>query len=246
MLRLSLLACTSAPEPSDTEPAGTDTDAPVSYEAVAAETVTVQARDGVALVADVYLRPEADRPGIVLLHMVPPSYDRTTWPADFIAQLSEQGWSVVAIDRRGAGDSGGTARDAYEGETAWYDVEAAVSLLDGHGAGALGIIGASNGTTSLLDYAVNAPDEGLTEPVVVGLMTGGSYTENQHDMAELPELPAVFTYSTEEARWSERQQDLDPGSWRFLEYAEGDHGTKMFEAAPEVSADLVDVFAETL
>lgn len=50
---------------------------------------------------------------------------------------------------------------------------------------------------------------------------------------------AVFTYSTAERAWSEDQRPLDPGTWVFQEYAEGDHGTRMFDAAPEVADDLL-------
>ena len=56
----------------------------------------------------------------------------------------------------------------------------------------------------------------------------------------------MFTYSTAEREWSEGQRDLDPGSWRFLEYDGGDHGTRMFTVRPEVSADLDGWLAEVL
>jgi len=203
--------------------------------------VALTTRDGIDLVGDYYPAEAAGSPGVILLHMIPPVWDRTTWPADFISALSDAGYSVLAIDRRGAGDSGGNAEDAYEGEWGRYDVESAAMLLDGDGYGDLAVIGASNGTTSAIDYAVWAGGEGLPVPAVVGLMTGGNYTEAQTDMADYAALaiPTVLTFSTAERAWSASQESLDPGTWTFFEYENGDHGTKMFEAAPEVSADLL-------
>jgi hypothetical protein len=77
-------------------------------------------------------------------------------------------------------------------------------------------------------------------------MTGGTYTETNTSMTEVPTVPAVFTFSTEERAWSVDQQPLDPGTWSFLEYPDGDHGTRMFDAAPEVSDDLVAFFTSVL
>ena len=199
--------------------------------------ITLTTRDGVDLVADEYAGT-AGAPGVVLLHMIPPSFDRTSWPADFIAALRAHGWWVIVPDRRGAGESGGNARDAYEGEGGRYDVEACVLRLQADGAGPLALIGASNGTTSVLDYAVWAPTADRPAPTVLGFMTGGDYTETNTPMADVPRIPAVFTFSTDERGWSAAQQPLDPGTWRFLEYADGAHGTGMFEAEPAVTADL--------
>jgi predicted alpha/beta-fold hydrolase len=207
------------------------------------QVVTLTTRDGVALVGDLYAHSGSDHPSVVLLHMIPPNYQRTDWPREFIDGLTSHCWNLIAIDRRGSGDSGGTASEAYTGETGRYDVEAAVKRLQDAGLGKLGIIGASNGTTSMIDYTSWSAGEGLPVPVVHGFMTGGSYTEAQNAMSTVATVPSVFTYSTAEKAWSVDQQGLDPGSWLFEEYADGDHGTKMFDAEPSVSADLEGFFA---
>ena len=46
-----------------------------------------------------------------------------------------------------------------------------------------------------------------------------------------------------EAAWSIDQMTLDPGSWLFLEYSGGDHGTRMFDAAPDVGDEIVAFLA---
>ncbi|MCB9745806.1 MAG: hypothetical protein H6740_24740 [Alphaproteobacteria bacterium] len=233
LLLLLTLGCTNKPADDSAEDSGT-------WFPPDGGVITLTTRDGVELVAD-YLPAEAEgAPAVVLLHMIPPNWDRTTWPEDFRQALYAQGWSVLVVDRRGAGDSGGEAVDAYVGEKGRYDVEACALELAEDGAGPLAIIGASNGTTSMLDYAVWAAGEGLPEPVALGFMTGGTYTEAQTRMSELGEVPAVFTYSTDERAWSIAQQaHAAAGGWAFLEYADGAHGTHMFTAAPGVKDDLV-------
>jgi len=208
--------------------------------------VTLSTRDGVELVGDVYAG-EPGSAGVVLLHMTPSGpWNRGDWPASFISKLTDEGWSVLAIDRRGAGESGGDPVDAYEGEAGRYDVEAAVIELDRRGVGPIALIGASNGTTSALDYAVWAGSEGLPVPVALGMMTGGSYTENQNPMSDLGDTPTVFTYSTAERDWSVEQQAIAADSWVFEEYPNGAHGTQMFDVAPEVEDDLAAFFAAIL
>lgn len=201
--------------------------------------VSLTTRDDVRLEADFYPADAAGAPGVVLLHMTPTCCDRTDWPANFLTALSEEGYAVMVLDRRGAGGSGGVAQDAFEGETGRYDVEAAVQHIAAD-VGSVALIGASNGTTSMIDYATWARSEGLPEPVMLGFMTGGNYTENQTAMSTVSaSTPAFFTYSTAERDWSVAQEPLNTGSWNFHEYPAGDHGTRMFSAAPQVVSGIV-------
>lgn len=202
------------------------------------EVVTAQTRDGVALVADLW-PGQPGAPGVVLLHMTPRGpFTRKDWPGALTGALHGRGWHVVAIDRRGAGDSGGRAADAFSGPAGRLDVEAAVGLARGRGAGPIAIVGASNGTTSMIDYAAWAPSEGLPEPVALGFLSGGDYTERQTAMAELPRVPAFFGYPTAERAWSEAQRPLDPGSWTFYEWPGDAHGTLAFGPHPELVDQL--------
>lgn len=206
--------------------------------------VELSTEDEITLVADYYPVDTQGAPAVVLLHMIPPSWDRASWPAEFIAELNGQGWAVLVPDRRGAGDSEGTAREAYTGPNGKYDAAACVDRLVADGYGAFAIIGASNGTTTTLDYTLWAGSEGKPVPAALGFMTGGSYTETNRVMDTLGgDIPAVFTFSTEERAWSVAQQAFGHSSWTFHEYARGDHGTLMFAAAPEVTSDLVTFLA---
>lgn len=242
LVALLLTACQKDPEPNDpmTPP----------FTPPGSGVITLETRDGVALEADYYPQDQAGAPALVLLHMVPPSNDRTNWPASFIEALYDEGFTVLVPDRRGAGGSEGVASEAHEGPKGKFDVEAAALRVRDDGYGDLGLLGASNGTTSMLDYTLWASGEGNPVPVALGFMTGGGYTENQNEMAELrarsPEIPAIFTYSTAERAWSVAQQEGAPSSWVFHEYEDGEHGTRMFEVAPEVGSDLVAFLRDAL
>ncbi|MCB9677249.1 MAG: alpha/beta fold hydrolase [Alphaproteobacteria bacterium] len=242
-IAMILAACTgsTAPAPVEEPAVAAPSPAPVAEVEPPAPSVkhteTLQTRDGIELEADIWLgEPGAN--GVVLLHMIPPHWDRTSWPTSFVEMLSKQGWSLCVVDRRGSGKSGGAPTDAYQGEKGKYDVEACVKRLQAHGLGKLGIVGASNGTTSMLDYAVWAPGEGLPEPAVLGFMTGGPYTENQTGVVLVEHIPAVFTFSQAEREWSGGLKGVSP-KWTFHEYLTGDHGTKMFDVRPDVAHDLL-------
>lgn len=199
------------------------------------EVVHLDTEDGLRLEADWYAGGSR---GVLLLHMTPVKYDRTSWPGDFIRGLLDDGASVLVPDRRGAGGSEGEAEDAFEGPDGVLDARAAVDFLVANGVEDLSIVGASNGTTTTLDYAVTAAAEGDPVPDAIVLMSPGSYTENQHAFADLEHDRVMFTYPPEERDWPEAQRALDPGTWRFCEYEGGAHGTFLFEAAPVVAEDL--------
>lgn len=243
MVFLALLACNSpqakppAPTPAtEAVPPQKPVPGPRLKTATAPVVETLETRDGVALKADLHLA-EAGAPGVVLLHMIPPHFERSSWPSSFRGELTSRGYNVCVPDRRGAGESKGEPKEAYEGEKGRYDVEACVKRLQAHGLGKLAVLGASNGTTSMIDYADWAASEGLPVPVLLGFLTGGGYTETNTPIAKVAKIPAVFTYSVEEREWSHAQKAVNK-DWVFHEYPGGEHGTKMFEAKPTVHADL--------
>lgn len=201
----------------------------------AAGVVTFPTEDGVRLTGD--LSPGGPR-GVVLLHMIPPSNDRSNYPAAFIEALTARGFTVLNVDRRGAGDSEGEARAAYEGPAGRLDALAAETFLLESGCGIapgrVAFVGASNGTTTVLDHAVAAPDARLPSALV--FLTGGAYTENQTRIADhrprLDALPIRFVFSTQERAWSAAFEAEGAPAWVFDEYPDGAHGTRMFGAAP--------------
>lgn len=198
--------------------------------------VSLETADGLTLEADAYPGPEGG-PGVVLLHMNPVSNDRTNWPPSFAESLVADGWTVLVPDRRGAGGSEGDPEDAV-GPDGVYDVRAAVDWLVGEGAPEIALVAASNGSTSALGYAVTAAEAGYPAPIAQAWLSPGDYTETNHTMSELSQDRLFLGYPEEEAGWPEAQRALDPGTWTFRVYADGEHGTLLFASNPEVAEDL--------
>jgi pimeloyl-ACP methyl ester carboxylesterase len=248
LLAALLLAGCSGKKAAPDQGSDTDEGSPASgCELPGRLAVTLQTRDGVSLSADHY-PAAAGRPGVVLLHMHPGGNDRTNWPCGFIESLQGRDWAVVVPDRRGTGGSGGEVEDAFQGEFGRYDVEAAVALLSKAEVGPMAVLGASNGTTSMIDYLVWAPGEGLAQAAASGFLSGGAYTENQTEMSAVAALgiPSVFAYPTSEAQWADAQAARAVEGWSFLEYPEGDHGTRLFDSSPGITEDLLTFLAGSL
>lgn len=211
-----------------------------------ADTVSIITSDELCLVADHY-RGDEGAPAVVLLHMTPTAWDRTSWSVDFQRRLYGLGWSVLNLDRRGAGDSEGGVRDAFEGPGGALDVQAAFDYLGAEGVGPIAIVSASNGTTSALDYLALAAPQGLVEPVSIVMMSPGTYTENQTPIETLAEqnTPTLFQYDPSEGLWIDEEYDeLNPGSWQAIPYDGGGHGSHLLNNSADVSVDAADFLDE--
>ena len=225
---LVVTACSAAP-PAEPQCGGAEAE------------VELRTSDGEVLIADWRPAAVAGAPAVVLLHMVPPSWDRSSWPGRVRRELGEAGWGVLTVDRRGAGQSTGEARDAYEGEGGRLDVEAAVAFLLGVDCAVdpdrLGLVGASNGTTPVNDYA-NGRDAELPAAAANVFMSPGTYTENQFVIDPSVDLgrPLLWLYPTNEP-WSGAFLEGAPSGWRFVERGEV-HGTQMLDGG-ELEAETV-------
>lgn len=208
--------------------------------------VTFETTDGVDIVADFHPAPQANRGAVVLLHMIPPGNDRSTYPPRVRQAFADLGLNVLNIDRRGAGDSGGTARDAYTGETASLDAEAGVAfLLDDARACAvdgtkLMLIGASNGTTSVFDYTVSRQNTDLPAPAAMAWLSPGTYTESQNSLDDNPlaELPLLIVHPDNEP-WA--TELTAPVPWKIVEIENGQHGTQNFDNGAREAVQLTEL-----
>lgn len=197
------------------------------------ELLTDEGADSITLEADYYPVDAEGAPAVVLLHMTPDGpWNRTDWPTELIEAMNDAGYTVLNVDRRGAGGSEGVSGEAYIGPKGKFDVDAAVRRLVDDGYGDLALVGASNGTTSLLDYTNYAADEGLRGPVANLYLSPGTYTVNNSVFADTPHPPSFFAYSDAEKAWpDEVAKPGAPDDWVFEEYFNGNHGTNMFGAA---------------
>lgn len=218
--------------------------------------VSVPTRDGLTLAADLHTTGRVGAPGVVLLHMIPPSNTRANYPPAFREALVDRGVNVLNLDRRGAGGDPGLARTAYVGPDGKWDTKAAVDYLVSHpcatDADRIVIIGASNGTTSAVDYAVYAAaTDGVALPRALVFLTGGPYTEAQNRIDDhrstFGPMPLYFVFSAAERAWSDGLRTPDaPADWRFGEFDPGAHGTRMFGRRPESIAMVADFVAEVV
>ena len=202
----------------------------------ASAVVRFETADGVTLAADL-LVPESSQGVAILVHMIPPNFDRSSYPPRVREAIAALGYTVLTLDRRGAGESGGNAVDAYEGEGGRLDLEAAVRFLQtfpeacGIAVDRLALVGASNGTTSVLDYLVGR-DPALPEPTAIAWLSPGDYTENQHTVASVMDTLAatrlLIVHPSSEP-WATQFAVETPASWDVLELADGQHGTRNFD-----------------
>ncbi len=221
--------------------------------------ITFTTQDGVLLEADLHTTGVAGSPAVILLHMIPPGNDRSNYPIGFREELGAAGFMVLNVDRRGAGGSEGVATEAYDGPNGKLDAAAAVDTLAAlpcpPNLDRLALVGASNGTTTALDYTVYSGLDPLNAPVPQALvfLTGGGYTENQHDLGaliespdlNLGELPILFVYPQDEATWSEGFLETS-AQWTHMSYELPGHGTHLFDSAPESMTDLIEWLSATL
>jgi pimeloyl-ACP methyl ester carboxylesterase len=221
---------------------------PLSCPAGVVEVVSFTTEDGVVLEADLHTTGVEASPAIVLLHMIPPGNDRSNYPLVFREQLNEAGFTVLNVDRRGAGGSQGVASEAYDGPNGKLDAAAAIEALAAlpcpPDLSRLALVGASNGTTTALDYTVHAsaqPDH--PDPSALVFLTGGGYTENQHHLSDVLDVvaatPILFVFPANESAWSQGYAGVSE-SWTHSEYEPSGHGTHLFDSAPESMTDVVE------
>lgn len=248
---LGCVACGDAGDGQDGAPtdAHGGADAAAGCSAAGPVEITLRTDDGVSLIADLYTTGQVGGPGAILLHMIPPGNSKDNYPAEFIAPLVARGVHVLNVNRRGAPGSGGEAEDAYLGPNGKLDAKAAYDYLTSHACAVppaqIALVGASNGTTTALDFAVFAAgDASVEQPAAMVFLSGGSYTENQNLIAnELDVLeghPVYFAYPPGEAAWNDAIEASAPDTWTFVEYTPGGHGTQLFTSNPESIGDVVD------
>ncbi len=224
------------------EPPGDDDDVPLPCEGDTDERpVVFETVDEVLLEADYQPAVTQGMGAVVLVHMIPPGNDRSGYPQQVRDEFNDLDLTVLNLDRRGAGESEGTPEDAYLGRGGLWDLEAAVGFLTGEFAAdcpvdpeRILLVGASNGTTSVLDYAV---EHEADLPDVAGLifMSPGGYTQNQNTIEGNEDVPIQWLYPTNEPFSSGFVDDSE--RWEFIERGEA-HGTRMFDRG-DLEADTV-------
>jgi len=125
------------------------------------EQISLKTSDGVTIIGDYY--EGGGEKAVLLLHMMPAT--RASWIA-FANKLVAEGWSALAIDLRGHGESisgpSGTLdyKNFSDGEhqASIVDVESGIEYLVQRGMKEISIAGASIGANLALVYAAEHPN----------------------------------------------------------------------------------------
>lgn len=197
------------------------------------ERVELETRDGVKLVGSFH---DGGSHGIILLHQY--GLDHHSYD-EFARQLQEAGFSAIAIDLRGHGESQGAlaAFTEKDFQAMLNDAEAAATLLQRREKRVVGIVGASIGANTALRYSGNR-----NEPAVLlspGLNYHGIDIDNVTSRA-----PVLMIAAEDDAYSVQSSRELDEnnlfGIHDLLIMPGGEHGTSLLpQVADHVLAFLV-------
>lgn len=210
--------------------------------------------DGVEIVGD-FLQPTSNMGTVLFLHMMPA--ERGSWQR-FVKKLHTAGYSSLAIDLRGHGESVSQGKrilnykkfsDA-EHHASIRDVEAAVSFLQMSGISKdqIAIVGASIGANLALQYA----REHAEVPALVLLSPGLDYRgiKTEPLMKRLSPRQKIFLAASREDEYSfETIRVLSAAKTEGVTTMEFDglgHGTAMLERKPELMDEVIKWLKESL
>jgi dienelactone hydrolase len=221
-------------------------------ESTGGRSVDLKASDGTKLAATYYSASDAPGPGILLLHQC--NRDRSSWNG-LAADLAGKGFRVLTLDYRGYGDSGGTPYtkltlpEQREVGKKWPgDVDVAFAYLvsqPGVRKDAIGAGGASCGVNQSIQLARRHP-----EVKSLVLLSGNTNRDGRLFLRSARTLPLLLSAADDDGGAVELMAWLDACSanpaTRFVQFAQGGHGTEMFKAHPDLPGDIVTWYQATL
>lgn len=211
-----------------------------------AERVEVKTKDNFSVVGDHYPASRDSARGLLLLHMMPAT--RTSWKA-FAAKAELAGFSVLAADLRGHGESQGgpegykSFSDA-EHQASRFDVEAAAEFLKSRGAKEIYLGGASIGANLALQYLAEHPETKAAFLLSPGLDYRGVKTEAS--AASLSRDQAVYYVASLDDQYSADAvrvlYDATPANIRkeIKLFGTAGHGTAIFGRQPEFTGEVIN------
>jgi dienelactone hydrolase len=214
--------------------------------------VDLTAADGTKLKATFYSAGKAG-PGVLLLHQC--NQQRKGWDG-LAMQLTAAGISVMTLDYRGYGESGGTpVKDLPQGEFPKIvnekfpkDVDVAYGYLvsqPGVNAHVIGAGGASCGVNQAIQLAGRH-----AEVKSLVLLSGNTDRDGRAFLSKSEKMPVLLSAARDDGAAVELMEWLyslstNPGS-KFVEYPNGGHGVEIFAAHKELPAMIVDWYVQTL
>lgn len=212
--------------------------------------VNFQTRDGVKITGDFYDAKSGK--SVLLLHILPGNRGDFD---EFAKFLWQNGYNVLNIDERGHGDS-----EAWAGEMgSWqeftpadydkmiYDVEAAAQWLKSKISGTeLALIGGSIGANVAMIFGAKHQPK-----IIVVLSPGVDYHGIKTEIASRNYRQNLLIAASRDDAYSfessERLFDISAAAKKeFIKYEDAGHGTRMFDAEPELKQRILDFLANNL
>lgn len=212
------------------------------------KTVSFQTKDDVKIVGDFY--DTKSKKSVLLLHILPGSRHDFD---EFAELLWRQGYNALNIDERGHGES-----EAWAGEMgSWqeftqadydrmiYDVETAADWLKNKIPDTeLAVIGGSIGANLSLLYGAKAQPK-----AVVALSPGVDYQGIKTEIASRNYRQNLLIVASRDDAYSfkssERLFEISAAAKKeFIQYESSGHGTRMFNAEPELKQRISDFLAK--
>jgi pimeloyl-ACP methyl ester carboxylesterase len=184
-------------------------------------------------------------PGVVLLHML--GSDRQVWDDNGIANtLVENGYAVLAVDMRGHGETG----NSIDWQLAPEDLQRAwkhFTSLDTVDPQRTAVIGASIGANLALLTGADQPAIRTVVLLSPGLDYRGVTSEGP--LAKYGVRPILIVASEEDTYAADSSRTLATlanGESRLEMYNGAGHGTRMFDAQPDLSNLIITWLAQNL
>lgn len=204
----------------------TATEAVTGTQALQGEAVTVEAADGLVLQGSFYAgEGGTPQPGVLLLHMI---YGKREQWNPLIPALVEGGYSVLALDMRGHGKTGGE----MDWDQAVDDLQRALDYLTQRpevDPERLGILGASMGANMAMVTAAARSDVQSAALLSPGVSLFGVSIDD--DLPQYGPRPLLIVASQGDdyaARSAEKLAGLAEGDVELKLYPGAGHGTNMF------------------
>ncbi len=219
------------------------TEEEVATEEGVMEKISFQTDDGVTIVGNLW---KGGGDAILLLHMLPAT--KESWN-DFAEELYNEGYTVLAIDLRGHGESV-KQRDTMlnyktftdeQHQESIIDVRTAVSYLKEKGASSVAVAGASIGANLALQYQAEDPDIKKTILLSAGLDYRGVETESA--AAALRSDQEVYyvagSFDGDTAETAQILSEKMAGESEVKIYDTTAHGTDLLAGDADLSKELI-------
>jgi len=205
--------------------------------------VTFETQDGVTIAGDLY---KGDSRFALLLHAMPET--KESWRV-FAEVLSKKGFTVLAIDERGHGESTMGGRLDYrrftpeEQQAKQWDVEAAFDYLQTLGAReeTTVVVGASIGANLALRFLADHPKSPVAIALSPGLDYRGVKTLEAVKHLALDQQIIIVASTDDEESYKDSQTLVSARSAQVtgIFYENSGHGTAMFKNQPGLIDQLL-------